>query len=51
MPRAVTTTPSAGHTYTTGRVKRTISMTVTDNYSVAGAANTYTVTIGAGAAK
>jgi len=48
---SVTTTPSAGHTYTTGSVKRTISMTVTDNYSVAGAANTYTVTIGAGAAK
>jgi hypothetical protein len=41
----VTTTPSAPHTYTTGGVNRTISMVATDNYGVASAANTFTVSV------
>ncbi len=40
----VTTTGSASHTYTTGGVTRTITLTVTDNYGMTGAA-TRSVTV------
>jgi hypothetical protein len=40
----VTATPSASHTYTTGGVTRKITLTVTDNYGMAGTA-TYNVTV------
>ena len=40
----VTTTGSASHTYTTGAVNRTITLTVTDNYGITGTAP-YTVSV------